>query len=97
MLLVSAWQNICMDPTQGSNQTHQNYRDIVAAFYAENKTFISSEPTADSLSYQWSKSMGIIIKFREEIKVDFLNKTRYYFLQIFNFVVNFMFPRNMLL
>lgn len=62
MLLVSAWQNISMDPIQGSNQTHQTYWERIAAFYNENKTF-SSERTANSLSHRWSVINSSVSKF----------------------------------
>lgn len=83
MLLISAWQNISLDPIQGSNQTHQTYWNRIAAYYEENKK-ISSERTHNSLSHRWSvintsvsKFIGYYIQIEEETKVDSLKRIRY--------------------
>lgn len=52
-LLISAWQNVSMDPITGIDQTTGTYWQRVHSYYMKHKDF-ESDRTWGSLMHRWS-------------------------------------------
>lgn len=62
-LLISAWQNISLDPITGADQTSGNYWQRVQNYYLTHKDFQSNR-NASSLRHRWSMIQLAVNKFQ---------------------------------
>ncbi|KAL9671217.1 hypothetical protein QQ045_008783 [Rhodiola kirilowii] len=63
MLLISAWENVSLDPIKGNNQTQTSYWSRIASYFDEHKTF-TSERTPIALTNRWSSIQKCVSKFQ---------------------------------
>lgn len=62
-LLISAWQNISLDPITGADQTNGTYWQRVHNYFMANKDFQSNR-TSSSLVHRWSMIQLAVNKFQ---------------------------------
>lgn len=61
-LIVSAWLNVSMDPTQGTNQTKDTFWRRIHKYYESNRGTLP-ERSQNSLLHRWSSINDAVSKF----------------------------------
>lgn len=63
MLLISAWENVSLDPIKGNNQTQTSYWSRITSYFNEHKSF-TSERSPTALCNRWSTIQKSVSKFQ---------------------------------